>query len=72
MPSYILERDNLHLYLLNKSPDINHLQVFRSIIYIFIYKEEENLKFEKFETQILKDSHIRYDEYTIYRLFIQD
>ncbi len=42
------------------------------MIYIFIYKEEQNLKSEKFEALALKSIFVGYNGYTIYRVFIQE
>lgn len=41
-PTYILEWDNLYQALLNKPLAIHHLNVFKLIIYVFIYEEKQN------------------------------
>lgn len=41
------------------------------MVYIFIHKEEQYLKSEKFEALALKDILVGYDKYIIYRVFIQ-
>lgn len=68
----VLERGNPHQALLNSSPNVNHLRVFGSIVYIFIYEQKQNLKLEKFETQALKSTLIKYDGHIIYRVFIRE
>lgn len=54
-----------------KLPNINYLQVLKSTVYIFIHKEKQILKSEKFETQALNGLLIRYNRHTIYEIFIQ-
>lgn len=39
-------------------------------MYVFIRKEERDLKSEKFEAQALKGTLVRYDGHTIYKVFI--
>lgn len=71
-PTHALEKGNPHQALFDKPPDINHLQVFGSTVYVFIHKEEQNLKSEKFEAQALKSTLVGYDGHTIYRVFIRE
>ncbi len=43
-PTYSLEDKNLYEVHFNKAPKISHLRVLGSIVYVFIHKEEQNLK----------------------------
>lgn len=70
-PISALEKDYPHRTLHNSLSNVKHLQIFGSTVYIFIYKEEQKLKLEKFKTQALKDILVRYNRHTIYKIFIQ-
>ena len=52
-------------------PKIIHLRTLGSIVYVFIYKEYQTLKSEKFETRALKSTLVGYNRHTIYKVFIQ-
>lgn len=71
-PTSALERGNPHQTLHDSPPSVNHLRVLGSMVYVFIYKEEQNLKLEKFEAQALKGIFIGYNGHTIYRVFIRE
>ncbi len=70
-PTYLLEDKNPYEVHFNKAPEISHLQVLGSTVYVFIYEEEQNLKSEKFEARALKGTLVGYDGHTIYRVFIR-
>ena len=70
-PISLLEDKNPYKVHFSKALDINHLQVLGSTVYVLIYKEERNLKSEKFKARALKGTLVKYDKYTIYRVFIQ-
>lgn len=57
--------------MFDKLSNINHLWILSSIINVFIYKKEQDLKFEKYKAWALKDTLLRYDGHTIYKGFIQ-
>lgn len=48
-PIFLLKNKNPHKVYFNKIPELSHLQVLESTIYVFIHKKEQNLKSEKFE-----------------------
>lgn len=62
----VLESNNLYKIYYKKTPNIRYLQVLGFTIYIFIYKEKQNLKSEKFETQALKNILVEYNRHTIF------
>lgn len=71
-PTHALEGGNPHQALFDKLPNVNHLRVLGSTVYVFIHEEERNLKSEKFEARALKGTLVGYDGHTIYRVFIQE
>lgn len=71
-PTNALEGGNPHQALYNSPPSVNHLQVLGSTVYVFIHKEERNLKSEKFKARALKGTFVGYNGYTIYRVFIRE
>ncbi len=71
-PTNALKGGNPHQALHNSPPSVNHLRVLGSTVYVFIHKEERNLKSEKFKARALKGTLVRYDGHTIYRVFIQE
>ena len=66
-----LEYKNPHEVHFNKAPELSHLRVLGSTVYVFIHEEERNLKSEKFEARALKGTLVGYDGHTIYRVFIR-
>lgn len=70
-PTSSLEDKNPHEVHFNKTPELSHLRVLGSTVYVFIHEEERNLKSEKFEARALKGTFVGYDEHTIYRVFIR-
>lgn len=67
-----LARGNPYHALHNSPLNVNYLQIFESTVDVFIYKEEQNLKSEKFKTEVLKGILAGYDGHTIYKVFIQE
>lgn len=52
--------------------ELNLLLILRSTIYIYIYKDEQELKSEKFILKILTDQLINFDGYTIYQRYFKE
>ena len=50
-PTEALEGSNPHEIHFKRPPDISHLRVLGSTVYVFIHQEERNLKSEKFEVE---------------------
>lgn len=53
-PTEALGGNSSHKAHFNRSPDISHLRVLGSTVYVFIHEEERNLKSQKFEARALK------------------
>lgn len=71
-PTSALEGGNPHQALFDKPPNVNHLRVLGSTVYVFIHEEERNLKSEKFEARALKGTLVGYGGHKIYRVFIRE
>lgn len=52
--------------LFNTPPDLTHLRVLGSTIYVLIHKEERDLKSEKFVPRAMKGTLVGFDGHTIY------
>lgn len=70
-PTEALGGNSPHKAHFKRSPDISHLRVLGSTVFVFIHEEERNLKFEKFEARALEGTLVGYDGHTIYRVFIR-
>ena len=70
-PTSSFKDKNLYKIHFNKTPELSHLQVLGSTVYVFIREEEQNLKSEKFEARALKGTFIEYDGHIIYKVFIR-
>lgn len=70
-PTTSFEDKNPYKVHFNKALKLSHLQVYGSIVYIFIHKKEQNLKSEKFEAWTLQKIPIGYNKRIIYWVFIQ-
>ena len=53
-------------------PDLSHLQVLGSTVYVFLHEEERTLKSEKWAPRALKGTLVGYDGHTIYRVHLKD
>lgn len=56
----------------HEPPNLSHLRVLGSTVYVLIHEEERHLKSEKFEPRALKGTLVGYDGHTIYRFFIRE
>ncbi len=65
---------NLRPYevLTQDHPDISHLQILVSTVYIFLHKEERSLKSEKRAPIALKETLVGYNCHTIYPVHIKE
>ncbi len=59
------------LYI-HKSPDLAHLQILGSTVYVFLYEEEQTLKSEKWALRALKGTLVGYNGHIIYRVYLKD
>lgn len=53
-------------------PDLHHLRILGSNVYVFLHKEERSLKSAKWEARALKGKLVGFDGHTIYRVHIKD
>lgn len=65
---------NLSLYEVytHKLPNLSHLQVLGSTVYVFLHKKEQILKSEKQALRALKKTLVGYDGHTIYCIHLKD
>lgn len=55
----------------NKPLQLFYLRILESIIYIFIYKEKQELKSEKLVPRVLSSKLVRFNGHTIYHMHIE-
>lgn len=53
-------------------PDVQHLCILGSNVYIFLHKEKQALKSVKWEVCALKRKLVGFDGHTIYKIYIKD
>ncbi len=53
-------------------PNLYHLHILGSIVYVFLYKEKRTLKSVKWDAEALKGKLIGFDGHTIYKVHIKD
>ena len=53
-------------------PNISHLRILGSTVYVFLHEEEQSLKSEKWAPRALKGTLVGYDGHTIYRVYIKE
>lgn len=51
--------------------DINHLRILGLTVYVFLYKEEYELKTEKWKLWALQKKLVGFDKHIIYRIYIK-
>lgn len=56
----------------HEPPDLSHLRVLGSTVYVFLHEEERTLKSEKWAPRALKGTLVGYDGHTIYRVHLKD
>ena len=56
----------------HEQPDLTHLQILGSTVYILLHKEERLMKSEKWAPQALKKILVGYNGHTIYRVYIRE
>ena len=55
-----------------EQPDLSHLQILGSTVYILLHEEKPSMKLEKWAPQALKRTLVGFDGRTIYRVYIKD
>lgn len=63
---------SLHKIYFYKKLDLSYVQILGSTIYIFLWKKKCIIKLEKWVSQILRETLVDFNKYTIYRVHIKD
>ena len=53
-------------------PDLQHLRILGSNVYVFLHKEGQSLNFAKWEARALRGKLVGFDGHTIYKVHIED
>lgn len=70
-PTKALQGSNPYQAQHQKSPDISHLRILCSTVYVFIHEEERNLKSEKWAPRATHGILVGYDGHTIYQVHVK-
>lgn len=71
-PTKALENNNTPYNAQYKEdPDISHLRILGSTVYVFLHKEERELKSEKWKPRALRGKLVGFDGHTIYRVYLE-
>ncbi len=71
-PTKALGGDSSYHALQAIQPDIQHLRVLGSTVYVLLHEEERELKSEKWNPRALRGTLVGYDGHTIYRVHIRE
>ena len=66
--------DNLspHEAHFHEKPDLSHLRILGSTVYVLLHEEERSMKSEKWAPRALRGTLVGFDGHTIYRVHIKD
>lgn len=67
-----LQNLSSHEALTRDHPNISHLRILGSTVYVFLHEEERSLKSEKWAPRALKGTLVGYNGHTIYRVHIKE
>lgn len=71
-PTRALENISPYEAQFHKQPDLTHLRIFGSTVYVLLHEEERLMKSEKWAPRALKGILVGYDGQTIYRVHIRE
>lgn len=71
-PTKALQNLSLYESYTHELPDLSHLRVLGSTVYVFFHEEERTLKSEKWASRALKGTLVGYDGHTIYWVYLKD
>lgn len=71
-PTSSLKGLSPHEELLHDLPDLSHLRILGSTVYVLIHEEERERKSEKFVPRALKGQLVGFDGHTIYPVHIEE
>ena len=72
LPTNALGGISPHESQFNEPPDVSHMRVLSSTVYVLIHEEEQDLKSEKFEARAWEETLVGYDEHMIYKVYIHE
>lgn len=56
----------------HEKPDLSHLRILGSTVYVLLHEEERSMKSEKWAPRALRGTLVGFDGHTIYRVHIKD
>lgn len=56
----------------HKKPDLSHLQILGSTVYVLLYEEKRSIKSKKWASRALRGTLVGFDGYTIFKAHIKD
>lgn len=71
-PTKALNGKNPYYAPNNDNPNIEHLQILGSTVYVFLHEEKRALKSKKWKPRALQGILVEYDGHTIYRVYIRE
>ncbi len=71
-PTKALQNLSPYEALTRDHPDISHLEILSSTVYVFLHEEEQSLKSEMWAPKALKGTLVGYDGHTIYRVYLKE
>ena len=71
-PTQALENISLHEAHFYKQPNLAHLRIPGSSVYVLLHEEERSMKSEKWALRALKGILVGYDGHTIYKVHIRE
>lgn len=72
-PTKALENNNTpYNAQYKKDPDISHLRILGSTVYVFLHEEDRELKLEKWKPRALRGKLVGFDGHTIYHVYLEE
>ena len=71
-PTRAIQNLSSHEAYTHKLPNLFHLRILGSTVYVFLHKKEQTLKLEKWALRALKRTLVGYDGHTIYQVHLKD
>lgn len=71
-PTRALQNLSPHEVHFHEQPNLTHLRILGSTVYVLLHKEERLMKSEKWVPRALRGTLVGYDGHTIYRVHIQN
>lgn len=71
-PTRALQNLSPHEVHFHEQPNLTHLRILGSTVYVLLHKEERLMKSEKWAPRALRGTPVGYDGHTIYRVHMQN